>query len=49
MTKIERAAAAVAVVIVAVVCVGMYATWRDCSAAGGVTVRGLFGLECIKP
>lgn len=44
-----RAAVAVALVFVAVVCVGMYSTWRECSAAGGTTVRGLFGLECIKP
>ena len=45
---IERAALAVMAVVLLVVLVGMYATWRDCSAVGGTTVRGLFGLECIK-
>ena len=45
---LERGAIAAAVIVVAVVLIGMYATWRDCSAAGGTTVRGLFGLECIK-
>lgn len=44
----ERAAIAVLVAVIAVVLIGMYATWRDCTAAGGKTVRGLFGLECIK-
>lgn len=43
-----RAAAAAVAVFVAVVAVGMYSTWRECSAAGGTTVRGMFGLECIK-
>ena len=45
---IERAAIAALVLIVVVVLVGMHAAWRDCTAAGGQTVRGLFGLECIK-
>ena len=45
---IERTAIAAVLAVIAVVCIGMYATWRDCTAAGGVTVRGLFGLECIK-
>lgn len=45
---IERAAIAALVLIVVVVCIGMYATWSDCKAAGGTTVRGMFGLECIK-
>lgn len=50
MTKwLERAAVAALVLIVAVVLIGQYATWQDCTAAGGLTVRGLFGLECIRP
>ena len=44
----ERAAIAALVAVVVVVLIGMHATWRDCTAAGGKTVRGLFGLECIK-
>jgi hypothetical protein len=45
---IERAAIAATVVIVVVTLIGMHSTWRECAAAGGKTVRGLFGLECIK-
>ena len=49
MGKWTRSAAAAALVlIVVVVLIGMHATWRDCTAAGGTTVRGLFGLECVK-
>ena len=44
----ERSAIAVVLIVVAVTGVGMYAKWRDCTRAGGTTVRGLFGLECIK-
>ena len=44
----ERAAIAVLVAVVTVVLIGMHATWRDCTAAGGTTVRGLFGLECVR-
>ena len=44
----ERAAIAALVVVLVVVLIGQYATWRDCTAAGGATVRGLFGLVCIK-
>lgn len=44
----ERAAIAVLVAVVVVALIGMHATWRDCTAAGGKTVRGMFGLECIK-
>jgi hypothetical protein len=44
----ERAAIAVLVAVVVVVLIGMHGTWRDCKAAGGTTVRGLFWLECIK-
>lgn len=45
---IERAIAAALYLFAAIVVVGMYSTWRDCTAAGGTTVRGLFGLECIN-
>ena len=45
---IERAVIAVLVLIAVVVVIGMHTTWRDCTAAGGTTVRGLFSLECIK-
>lgn len=44
----ERAVIAALVAVVAIVLIGMHSTWRDCTAAGGKTVRGLFGLECIK-
>lgn len=44
----ERAVIAALIAAVVVVLIGMHATWRDCTAAGGQTVRGLFGLECIK-
>ena len=36
------------VLIVVVVLIDMHATWSDCSARGGKTMRGLFGPECIK-
>ena len=44
----RRLAIAVLVAVLIVILIGMHATWRDCTAAGGTTVRGLFGLECIK-
>lgn len=44
----ERLVIAAMAVILVVVCIGMYTTWSDCKAAGGTTVRGMFGLECIK-
>ena len=44
----KRAAIATLVAVVVVVLIGMHATWRDCTAAGGTTVRGLFGLDCIR-
>ena len=44
----RRTAIAVLVAVLIVILIGMHATWRDCTAAGGTTVRGLFGLECIK-
>lgn len=44
---IERAAIALIAVMVAVAVIGMYSTWSECAAAGGKTVKGLFGLECI--
>ena len=45
---LERGAIAAVLLILAVAAIGMYATWRYCKATGGTTVRGLFGLECIK-
>jgi hypothetical protein len=45
---LERAALVLLALILVVVLVGMYSTWRDCTEAGGTTVRGLFGLECVK-
>ena len=45
---IELAAIAVVAVFMVVTLIGIYAQWRDCNEAGGTTVRGLFGLECIK-
>jgi hypothetical protein len=46
----RKQVAVVAVVagICAVTLLGMYSTWSQCDATGGRTVRGLFGLECIK-
>lgn len=46
-TWIEHVALWSAIVVLVVVMIGMYSTWRKCEAAGGTTVRGLFGLECI--
>lgn len=43
----ERVATMVLVAVVAVCFLGMYVTWRNCTASGGTTVRGLFGLECV--
>lgn len=45
---IEKIAIAAVVVFIAVACIGMYYTWKNCDDAGGTTVRGLFQLECIK-
>lgn len=44
----ERAAIAALVLILLVTLIGMYSTWSKCKAAGGTTLRGAFGLECIK-
>ena len=48
MTRLERAVLAILIAVVVIVLIGMWSTWRDCSATGGTTVRGLFGLECIR-
>jgi hypothetical protein len=49
MSKLlERLCIAAAVLILIVTLIGMHSTWSECRAAGGTTVRGLFGLECIK-
>lgn len=44
----ERCAIAALVAFVLVVLIGQASVWRKCSADGGVTVRGVFGLVCIK-
>ena len=48
MKWLSRAALALVLAYAVVACIGMFATWRECTAAGGLTVRGLFGLECIR-
>lgn len=45
---IERIAIALVAIFMVVACIGIYATWRQCQDIGGVAVRGIFGLECIK-
>lgn len=45
---LERIAITVVLAFVVLVFIGMYATWSDCNAAGGITVRGMFGLVCIR-
>ena len=45
---LDRLAITVLLAVVVVVLIGMYTTWRDCNAAGGTTVRGMFGLVCIQ-
>lgn len=44
---IKTAAALAIVVVMAITCLGMYVTWQECSARGGKTVRGIFGLVCV--
>lgn len=49
MSKLIKLLAVVAILAIpAVVVVGLYTTWSECKAAGGVTLRGLVWLECIK-
>lgn len=48
MKKLEAAVIGIVAVFVVVALIGVYSTWSNCKAAGGVTVRGLFGLECIR-
>lgn len=48
MERLQKLALAVMAVVAVICCIGAYTTWSDCSAQGGKTVRGLFGLECIK-
>ena len=42
---------ALVIVVVAILSISLYGTyrvWKDCTAIGGTTVRGLFGYVCIK-
>ena len=48
MSKFEYVAIAIAVVLSAVVSVGIYAGWTKFNEASGVYVCGLFSMECIK-
>ena len=48
LKTITAVAAMAAVAALVTLLVGLYGQWRDCSEAGGKTVRGLVGLECIK-
>lgn len=45
---IDYMVVALALIVMVITCVGMYSTWRDCTTSGGTTVRGLFGLECMR-
>ena len=37
-----------AVAVLAVVLAGSWSTAADCRAAGGIPVRGMTGIECIR-
>lgn len=43
----ERVSITILLAIVAAAFVGMYLTWSDCADAGGTTVRGIVGFECV--
>ena len=45
---VKHVAIVVILAVVLIVFVVMYTVWRDCDAVGGITVRGLFWLECIS-
>ncbi len=47
MNRIEKLIIAALVMFLIVTLTNLYSTWRGCSATGGKTVRGLFGLECV--
>ena len=44
----ERLFYVVALAVIVIVIIGSYAIWRDCTDSGGITVRGVFGFECIR-
>ena len=48
MERLQKLALAAIALIVVVCMIGAYSTYSKCKAEGGTTVRGLFGLECIK-
>ena len=48
MKRLEKFAVVVIALLIVVCLIGVYSTWSKCKAEGGITVRGLFGLECIK-
>ena len=48
MERLQKFALVVIALVVVVCLIGAYSTWSKCKAEGGITVRGLFGLECIK-
>ena len=45
---LERLAIVLVVAFAAIACVGLYVQWQDCKDSGGVAVRGMFGVECMK-
>ena len=48
MERLQKLALAVIALIVVICMIGAYSTYSKCKADGGIPVRGLFGLECIK-
>ena len=44
---LERIAIALIAAFAAIALLGLYVQWSDCKDAGGLPVRGVFGLECI--
>ena len=48
MTKLEKILVATAAVILVVVLIGVYDSWKHCKEANGTLVRGLFEYVCIK-
>jgi hypothetical protein len=39
----------IALLALAAVLAALWLTWRDCTQAGGTTVRGVLWLECVQP
>ena len=44
----ERIVVALIIFFVAAAVIGIYVTWSACDESGGVAVRGMFGIECMK-